>query len=68
MEARFVQLEALVISMATHVKFIASGPGKVKDKEDDQSYGSNVDQRFFCGAGFLKLAVPNEMMPHMSRS
>jgi hypothetical protein len=26
-----------------------------------------VDQRFFCGASFLGLVAPNEMMPHMSR-
>jgi hypothetical protein len=35
MEARFAQLEALVTSMVTHVKSIAYGPRKVKDKEDD---------------------------------
>ncbi len=49
------------------MKFITSKPKKVKDKENDQSYGLNVDQRFFCGAGFSRLVAPNEMMPRMSR-
>jgi hypothetical protein len=52
MEAKLAQLEALVISMVAQVKSIAFGPRKVKDKEDDQSYGLDVDQRFFCGVGF----------------
>jgi hypothetical protein len=28
---------------------------------------ANVDQGFFCGAGFLGLVALNEMMPHMSK-
>jgi hypothetical protein len=49
------------------VKSTAFGPEKAKDKEDDQSYGLDADQRFFCGAGFLGSMAPNEMMPHMLR-
>jgi predicted component of type VI protein secretion system len=68
MEAKLAQLEALVISMVAQVKSIAFGPRKVKDREDDQSYGLNVNQRFFCGAGFLGLVAPNETMPHMLKN
>jgi len=53
--------------MVTHVKFIAFGPRNAKSQEDGQSYGSNVDLRFFCGANFSKSMAPNEMMRHMSR-
>jgi hypothetical protein len=53
--------------MATHVKSTTSKPRKVKDKEDGQSYGSNVGQGFFCGAGFSGLVAPDETKPHMSR-
>ncbi len=67
METRFAWLEALVTSMAAHVKFIAFGSGNVKDKEDDQSYGLDVDQGFFCGANFSGSVAPNETMPHMSK-
>jgi len=67
MEVRFAQLEALITSMVAQVKSTAFGPRKVKDKEDDQSYGSNVDQGLFCGASVLGSVAPNEMMPHMSR-
>jgi hypothetical protein len=49
------------------VKSTASRLGKAKDKKDGQSYGSNVDQGFFCGDGFSKSGAPNEMMPHMLR-
>jgi hypothetical protein len=47
MEVRFTLLEALVISMVAQVKSIAFGSGNVKDREDNQSYGSDADQRFF---------------------
>jgi hypothetical protein len=43
MEIRFVRLEALVTSMAAHMKSTTYGLGKAKDKQDDQSYGSDVD-------------------------
>ncbi len=49
------------------MKYTTSGPGKVKDREDDQSYGLDADQGFFCGTGFSRLMAPNEMMPHMSK-
>ncbi len=68
MEAKFAQLEALVISMVAHVKSTASRLGKVKDREDGQSYGLNVDLGFFCGVGFSRLVTPNEMMPHMLKN
>jgi gluconate kinase len=48
MEARFAWLEALVTSMATQVKSTTSGLGKVKDREDDKSYGVNANQIFVC--------------------
>ncbi len=34
------------------MKSITSGPGKAKDRENDQSYGLDADQGFFCGIGF----------------
>jgi hypothetical protein len=68
MEARFTLLEAQVTIMVAWVKFITSRPRKAKDREDDQSYGLNVNQRFFCGAGFLGLVAPNETMPHMLKN
>ncbi len=49
------------------MKSIASGLGKDKDRECDQSYRLNADQGFFCGVGFLGLVAPNETMPHMSK-
>jgi hypothetical protein len=49
------------------VKSIAFGLGKVKNREDDQSYRLDADQGFFCGVGFLGSMAPNEMMSHMSR-
>jgi hypothetical protein len=49
------------------VKFTTFGVGKARDWEDGQSYGSNVDQGFFCGVGFSISMAPSEMMPHMSR-
>jgi hypothetical protein len=52
MEVRFAQLEALITSMAAQVKFTTFGPGKAKDREDYQSYGSDADQGFFCGTSF----------------
>ncbi len=61
MEARFAQLETLITSMATQVKFTTFGSGKAKDREN----GSNVDPRLFCGVGFLRLMAPNESMPRM---
>jgi hypothetical protein len=67
MEARFARLEALVTRMMAQVKSIASGLEKVKDREDDQSYGLDVNQIFFCGTGFSKLVAPNGMVPHMSK-
>jgi hypothetical protein len=53
--------------MATQVKSTASGLGKAKDQKDGQSYGPNVDLRFFCGVDFLGSMAPDEAMPHMSR-
>jgi hypothetical protein len=67
MEAKFACLEALVTSMAPWVKSIAFGPRKVKDREDDQSYGLDVDQGIFCKAGFSGSVAPNVTMPHMSK-
>jgi len=67
MEARFARLEALVTSMVAHVKSITYGLGKDKDRENDQSYGLNVDQIFFCGIGFSRLVAPNGMMTRMSK-
>ncbi len=49
------------------MKSTTFGPWKAKDKEDDQSYGLDVDQGFLYGFGFLILVASNEMMPHMSR-
>ncbi len=67
MEVRFARLEALVTSMVAQVKSITSGPGKDKDRENDQSYGLDVNQILFCGAGFSGLVAPNGMMTHMSK-
>jgi hypothetical protein len=67
MEARFAQLEALVTSMATQVKSTAFGPEKAKNRENEQSYGSNTNQGFFNGTSFSRSVAPNEMMSHMSR-
>jgi hypothetical protein len=67
MEARFARLEALITSMVAQVKSTTYGLGKAKDREDDQSYGLNADQGFFCGIGFSRLVAPNEMMLHMSK-
>jgi hypothetical protein len=53
--------------MAAQVKSTAYGPKKAKDREDDQSYGLDVHQRFFCGIDFSISVPPNEMMLHMSR-
>jgi hypothetical protein len=53
--------------MLAQVKFITSRPVKVKDREDEQSYELDVNQKFYCGDGFLGLMAPNETMPHMSR-
>jgi hypothetical protein len=53
--------------MAAQVKYITYGLKKVKDREDDQSYGLDADQGFFCGASFSRLVAPNEMMSHMSK-
>jgi len=61
MEARFAQLETLITSMATQVKFTTYGLGKAKDWKN----GSNVDLKLFCGVGFLGLMAPNESMPRM---
>ncbi len=49
------------------MKSTASRPRKAKDRENDQSYGLDTNQGFFCGASFLRLVAPNEMMPHMSK-
>jgi hypothetical protein len=43
MDIRFAQMEALVASMAAHMKSTTSGLGEAKDKKDDQSYDSDVD-------------------------
>ncbi len=40
---------------------------KAKDHEDGQSYGSNVNPRFFCGVGFSRSIAPDETMPRMSK-
>jgi hypothetical protein len=53
--------------MVAHMKSTASRPRKVKDWEDGQSYGLNVDLGFFCGVGFSRLVASNEMMPHMPK-
>jgi hypothetical protein len=47
------------------MKSTASRLRKAKDREDDQSYGSNVDQRFFHVANFSISVALNEMMPHV---
>jgi hypothetical protein len=67
MEAKCTRLEALVTSMAAQVKSVAFGPRKARDRGDDQLYGSNADQGFFCGASFSGSMAPNEMMSDMSR-
>jgi hypothetical protein len=54
--------------MMTQVKSNTSGSSKAKDQKDGQSYGSNVNSRFFCGIDFSRLVVPNEVMPHMLRN
>jgi hypothetical protein len=38
------------------VKSIAFGLVKAKDREDDQSYKSDVDQGFFYGANFFRIS------------
>jgi len=53
--------------MVAQVKSIAFGLGKVKDREDDQSYGLDADQGLFCEVGFSGSMASNETMPHMSR-
>jgi hypothetical protein len=53
--------------MVAQLKFTTFEPRKAKNREDDQSYGSDADQRFFCGVGFSGSVAPIEMMPHMSR-
>jgi len=67
MEARFAWLEPLITSMVAQMKSTTSRLGKAKDRENDQSYGLDADQGFFCGAGFSRSMAPNETMPHMSR-
>jgi hypothetical protein len=52
--------------MTAQMKFDTSGSKKAKDKKYDQSYGLDVNSRFFCGVSFSRLVVPNEVMPHMS--
>ncbi len=49
------------------MKSTTSRSRKAKDQEDGQSYGSNVDPRFFCGVGFSGSIALDEMMPHMSK-
>jgi hypothetical protein len=51
--------------MTAQMKFDTSGSRKAKDKKYDQSYGLDVNSRFFCGVSFSRLVVPNEVMPHM---
>ncbi len=41
------------------------GLGKAKDWENDQSYGLNINPRFFCGAIFFGLVALDEVMQHM---
>jgi hypothetical protein len=67
MEARFAQLEGLVTSMVTQVKYITSEARKAKDQKYNQSYGLNVNQGFFCGASFSRSMALDDTMPHMSR-
>ncbi len=67
MEVRFARLETLITSMATHVKFIRSGPRKANDRKDGQSYGSNVNLGFFCGVSLSQLVAPYETMLHISK-
>ncbi len=47
------------------MKYIAFGPRKAKDWENDQSYGLNVNQGFFYGVGFSRSTALDETMPHM---
>jgi hypothetical protein len=47
------------------VKSTTSKSWKVKDHENGQSYGPNVDLRFFCGIGILGSMALDEAMPHM---
>ncbi len=49
------------------LKSTTYGPRKAQNKEDDQSYGLDADQRFFYGVSFSRLVALNEKMPHMSR-
>jgi hypothetical protein len=49
------------------LKSTTFGPWKAKFQKDGQSYGLDVDIRFFCGTSFSKSMAPNEMMQHMSR-
>jgi hypothetical protein len=67
MEARFTQLDALIISMATQMKSIAFGSGKAKDREDGRSYGLDDNPRFYFGTNFLISMARDETMPHMSK-
>jgi hypothetical protein len=53
--------------MVAQVKSNTFGPGKAKDREDEQSYGLDANQEFYCGDGFLGSMAPNETMPHMSK-
>jgi hypothetical protein len=51
--------------MVAQVKSNTFGLGKAKDWENGQSYGLDVDIRFFCGVDFLGSMALNEVMPHM---
>jgi hypothetical protein len=55
------------ISIIAQVKYIAFGPGKTKDWEDDQSYGLDANQRFINGVCFSGSMALDETMPHMLR-
>jgi hypothetical protein len=53
--------------MAAWMKYTTFGPRKAKGWEDDQSYGLDANQGFFCGVGFLGSMAQDEIMPHMLR-
>jgi hypothetical protein len=48
------------------VKFNTSRSWKAKDQENGQSYGLDVDPKFFYDIGFSILMAQDEILPHMS--
>jgi hypothetical protein len=53
--------------MVAQVKSNTFGSRKAKDWENGQSYGLDIDPRFFCGIDFLGSVALDEVMPHMLR-